>query len=113
MAISLDDFLAGLPQHEQEAIERGATKLIAEEATLRQLREIRERSQGDMAKQLHVGQAAVSKLERRADMYLSTLRKYIEATGGTLEIVARFPNKVVKIIQFEKLAESLVSDTTE
>ena len=55
----------------------------------------------------------MSKLERRADMYLSTLRKYIEATGGTLEIVARFPNKVVKIIQFEKLAESLVSDTTE
>jgi hypothetical protein len=56
-----------------------------------------------VGKKLHINQAAVSKLERRADMYLSTLRNYIEARGGKLEIVARFPNQVVRITQFEML----------
>ena len=56
-----------------------------------------------MAKQLHIKQAAVSKLERRTDMYLSTLRSYIEAMGGKLEIIARFPNRAARINQFEAL----------
>lgn len=54
-------------------------------------------------KQLRIKQAAVSKLERRADMYLSTLRHYIEATGGKLEIIGCFPNQAVRITQFEAL----------
>ncbi len=74
-----------------------------EEATLRQVREARERSQEEVAKKLHIKQAAVSKLERRTDMYLSTLRGFIEAMGGKLEIVARFPNRAVRITQFEML----------
>jgi len=48
-------------------------------------------------------QAAVSKLERRTDMYLRTLRSYIEAMGGQLEIIARFPGQAVRIMQFETL----------
>ena len=55
------------------------------------MREARERSQAEVAEKLHIKQAAVSKLERRTDMYLSTLRSYIEAMGGKLEIIARFP----------------------
>ena len=70
---------------------------------MRQLREARERSQVEMAEKLHIKQAAVSKLERRTDMYLSTLRNYIEAMGGKLEIIARFPNQAVRIMQFEAL----------
>jgi hypothetical protein len=70
---------------------------------LRELREARERSQVEMAAKLHINQAAVSKLERRTDMYLSTLGGFIEAMGGKLEIVARFPNQAVRITQFETL----------
>ena len=103
MAIKLDDYLAKLPKKDRRAIEKQAAELIAEEATLRQLREAREQSQVAVAKQLHINQAAVSKLERRTDMYLSTLRSYIEAMGGKLEIIARFPNRAVRINQFEAL----------
>jgi transcriptional regulator with XRE-family HTH domain len=77
--------------------------LIVEEATLRQVREARERSQAAVAEKLYINQAAVSKLERRTDMYLSTLRGYIEAMGGKLEIIARFPGQAVRITQFEAL----------
>jgi transcriptional regulator with XRE-family HTH domain len=103
MPIRLDDFVAKLPKERQEAIKKRTAELIAEEATLRQLREARERSQEDMAKKLHINQAAVSKLERRTDMYLSSLRGYIEAMGGELEIIARFPNQSVRISQFATL----------
>jgi hypothetical protein len=103
VAIKLDDYMARLPKKRQQAIKKRAAELIAEEATLRQLREARERSQEAMAKKLHIKQAAVSKLERRADMYVSTLRSYIEAMGGKLEIVARFPHHSVRITQFEML----------
>ena len=57
----------------------------------------------EVAKKLHINQAAVSKLERRADMYLSTLRSYIEAMGGRLEIIAHFPNRAVRINQLRAL----------
>lgn len=103
MAIRLDEFTAKLSKEERQAIRKRTAELIAEEATLRQLREARERSQVEMAEKLHINQAAVSKLERRTDMYLSTLRSYIEAMGGRLEIIARFPNRAVRIMQFETL----------
>jgi ribosome-binding protein aMBF1 (putative translation factor) len=103
MVIRLDDFVAELPEKDREAIRKRTAELIAEEATLRQIRDARERSQVEMAEKLHIKQAAVSKLERRTDMYLSTLRSYIEAMGGQLEIVARFPDRAVRITQFEAL----------
>ena len=103
MAIRIDDFIARLPEKDQQAIAERTAELIAEEATLRQIREARERSQAAVAAKLHIKQAAVSKLERRTDMYLSTLRGYIEAMGGTLEIIARFPGQAVRITQFEAL----------
>ncbi len=103
MVIRLDEFVAKLPEERQEAIKKRTVELIAEEATLRQLREARERSQEEMARRLQIKQAAVSKLERRTDMYLSTLRSYIEAMGGKLEIVARFPDHSIKITQFESI----------
>jgi DNA-binding XRE family transcriptional regulator len=104
MAIKLNDYLSKLPETEQEAIAARTTELIEEEATLRQLREARQRSQEEIAKRLGVKQAAVSKLERRTDMYVSTLRSLIQAMGGELDIVVRFPDRPpVHITQFKTL----------
>lgn len=70
------------------------------EMPLNELRQARALSQAKLAETLHVNQAAVSKTERRTDMYISTLRAYIRAMGGDLEIVARFPDGEVKIANF-------------
>jgi transcriptional regulator with XRE-family HTH domain len=104
MAINAKDYVARLPKKRQEAIRKRADELIAEELTLRELRKVRERSQAELAEKLGIKQAAVSKLERRADMYLSTLRKLIEAMGGSLELVARFPDRPpVRICRLESI----------
>jgi transcriptional regulator with XRE-family HTH domain len=76
------------------------------EMALHELRQARERSQEELARELKVGQPAVAKLERRADMYVSNLRRYIEALGGSLEITARFPEGSVNIVNFGELAET-------
>lgn len=80
--------------------EEKAKQLIAEMA-LQELRAARKLTQEELAKTLNVNQAAVSKLERRADMYVSTLREFVRAMGGELEITARFPEGSVRINQFE------------
>ena len=104
MAINAKDYLAKLSPARREAIQARADVLIAEELSLAELREARQRSQIELAKRLGIQQAAVSKLERRADMYVSSLRALIEAMGGTLEIVAQFPDRPpVRINQFKAL----------
>ena len=70
---------------------------------LEELRAARALTQNQLAQVLHVSQGAVSKVERRADMYISTLRSYIQAIGGDLEIRAVFPEGEVLINQFEDL----------
>ncbi len=77
-----------------------AQKMIAE-IPLDKFREAREMTQVHLAKILGVNQAAVSKLERRADMYVSTLQSFVKAMGGELKITARFPEGTVEINQFE------------
>lgn len=77
-----------------------ATKATLTEMALHEMRHAREMSQEELARELHVGQPAVAKLERRADMYVSNLRRYIEALGGTLEITAKFPETSVTITNF-------------
>ena len=107
MAINSRDRFAELPESRRKAIQARAETLIAEELTLAELREACRRSQAELAEKLGVQQAAVSKLERRADMYLSTLRRLVEAMGGTLEIVAQFPGRPpVRINQFKTLNET-------
>src|SRR5262245_24807715 len=104
MARSLDDFIASLPKEEQIGIQQEAERLILEEMTLQELRKARERSQQVVGEILHVNQASVSKIERRTDMYISTLRAFIQAMGGELDIIARFPDRPpVRITQFEEL----------
>lgn len=72
---------------------------------LDQLREARNLTQTNLAQVLKVNQGAVSKLERRADMYVSTLRSYLKAMGAELQIKAIFPDGEVVIEQFEDLRE--------
>jgi predicted transcriptional regulator len=78
---------------------RAAAKAAAlrEEMTLEELRKARDLSQEEIAQALAVGQPAVAKLEKRTDMHISNLRRYIEALGGKLEITARFPDASVVI----------------
>ena len=73
------------------------------EMPLQELRQARKVSQEQMAKSLHTRQSNISRIEKRADMYISTLRNVIKAMGGDLEIVARFPDGNVRINQFEEL----------
>ena len=80
-------------------------QLLAE-LPLAELRRARGLSQKTLAGVLHVDQASISKMERRTDMYISTLRSHIEAMGGELEIVARFPDGTVKITNFNGIESS-------
>src|ERR1700728_1330487 len=74
---------------------------LLEEMSLHQLRKARELTQAKIAGELHMGQGDVSKLERRTDMYVSTLASYLQAVGADLEIRAVFPDgRAVKITQF-------------
>lgn len=89
MARTLENILETLPAERRAAVEHRAAEL----ATLKDLRQAMQKTQVDLAVALHIGQDSVSRLEKRSDMLLSTLRGYIEAMGGKLEIVARFPDR--------------------
>jgi transcriptional regulator with XRE-family HTH domain len=91
-----------------EAIARSDARyreMIAE-MPLHELRRARGMSQEKLAKVLHIKQPNVAKLEKRTDIYISTLRATIEAMGGTLDVVARFPDGSVKITNFSSIDES-------
>jgi hypothetical protein len=100
MAIDLKDYLATLPETRRRAIEARAEELIAEELSLAELRRDLKQSQVDLAKKMGVKQGDVSKLERRSDMHISTLRRYVEAAGGSLVIVVKVPGKVTRRLTF-------------
>jgi transcriptional regulator with XRE-family HTH domain len=90
-----------------EAQARSHAKAMAMKAELplAELRQARHFSQEQLAAVLEVKQPAVAKLEKKADMYISTLRRFIEAMGGQLEIRAHFPEGDVTIKQFEELED--------
>jgi len=74
-------------------VEARAAELIAEEMSLRDLRQALKPTQDQLADSLGIGQDGVSRLEKRSDLLLSTLRSYVEAMGGQLELIAEFPNR--------------------
>jgi len=82
---------------------------ILREMALSELREAMNLTQESLAETLNVKQASISKMERRSDMYLSTLRKIIEAMGGTLEIVANMPDGRVRISQFREVRKRTIA----
>jgi hypothetical protein len=93
MPRNVDDIIEKLPPAQRKKVEDRAAQLIAEEMTLQQLRHARKLTQQKIAKSLHIGQEGVSKLEKRSDLLISTLRSYVEAMGGHLSLVAEFPDR--------------------
>ncbi|WP_119389408.1 XRE family transcriptional regulator [Taklimakanibacter lacteus] len=85
---------------------------LDEEMDLAEIRRALKLSQEEIGQTLQIGQGSVAKIEKRADMYVSTLRRFIEAMGGELEIVARFRNHTVKITNFAELSGNTSSADT-
>ena len=95
MARKLDDVMAALPKERRQRVEARAMEL----ATLKDLRLAAQQTQEQLAATLGVGQDTISRLEKRSDMLLSTLRHYVESMGGKLELVAHFPNRPPVVIE--------------
>ncbi|MHB8886734.1 MAG: XRE family transcriptional regulator [Methylovirgula sp.] len=93
MGRTLNQVIADLPQERQERIEARYQDLRDEADGLRELRQIAGKAQAEMASALNIKQPSVSKIEKQADMYLSTLRGYVEAMGGELELVVTLPTR--------------------
>jgi predicted transcriptional regulator len=91
------------PEAQAEAEAEAAR--LGEQMDLAQVRRALKLSQDEIAQTLQIGQGSVAKIEKRTDMYVSTLRRFIQAMGGELEIVARFPDHAVTIKNFADLAE--------
>lgn len=93
MATSVTEKMKRMNATRRRKVEARASDLIAEELSLRDLRHAHELTQQRMAECLGVGQEGVSRLEKRSDLLISTLRSYIEAMGGRLRLVAEFPDR--------------------
>ena len=93
MGRTLDEVMAGLPEDRRKAVEARTEELLCEVEGLRALRALAERSQEQIAEGLGIKQPSVHKIERQADLYLSTLRRFVEAAGGTLELRVDLPGK--------------------
>lgn len=91
---------------ESRARSEAKAGVMLAEMPLHELRQARGLSQKMLAEVLHVQQPSIAKIEKRTDMYLSTLRSHIEAMGGELEVIARFPDGVVKISNFSDIGDS-------
>lgn len=104
MTTTLKNRLKKLPAIRRKKISNRAKELIAEEMTLRDLRKALELTQADVGSNLHMNQEAISRLERRSDLLLSTLVSYIKAMGGELSLTAKFPNRpLIKLSGFEDI----------
>lgn len=90
---SLDEVMAAMPAERQDRIKARTAELLAEVEGLKALRKLAERSQEQIAQSLGVKQPAIVKIEKQTDLYLSTLRRFIEAAGGTLELRVELPGK--------------------
>jgi transcriptional regulator with XRE-family HTH domain len=93
MSRNVNDVIGKLSPAHRKKVEARAAQLIAEEMTLRELRHARKLTQVRMAKALGITQDSVSRLEKRSDLLFSTLRKTVEAMGGSLTLVAEFPDR--------------------
>ena len=93
MARTLNDVIQGLPVDQQQEVAARAQRLIEDEMTLRDLRKAHEFTQERVAEALRISQDGVSRIEKRSDFLLSTLRSYVEAMGGKLRLVVEFPDR--------------------
>lgn len=89
----------------QRANAAAKADVLRADMSLTELRQARRLTQETLGASLQIGQAAIAKMEKRADMYVSNLRRVIEAMGGELQIVARFPEGAVTISNFAGIGE--------
>ncbi len=90
---TLQERMDTLPEARRKKVEERARALIAEEMSLQDLRRARQQTQVRVAKELGINQENVSRLEKRSDLLISTLRSYVKAMGGKLSLVAEFPDR--------------------
>jgi hypothetical protein len=93
MAIPYEQVLAEESEETQLWVKQRAAELVAEELSLRELRRLRRLTQARLSKKLNIGQEGVSRIERRSDMNLSTLRSYVEGLGGKLRVMVELPDQ--------------------
>lgn len=93
MSRNVNDVIRKLSPAQRKKVEARASQLMAEEMTLRQLRQARKYTQKKVAKSLHIGQEGVSRIEKRSDLLISTLRSYVKAMGGELSLLVEFPDR--------------------
>ena len=95
MGRTLDELMAELPPERRAKVEARTAELIAEVEGLKAFRQLAQRSQEQMAESLGIKQPSVHKIEKQTDLYLSTLRRFVEAAGGSLELRVELPGKGV------------------
>jgi len=93
VTVSLEEILNEMPEDRRRRIEQRAAELIAEELNLRELRRLRKLTQARLSRKLKIGQEGVSRIEKRTDLYISTLRSYVEGVGGKLSLVVELPDR--------------------
>jgi DNA-binding XRE family transcriptional regulator len=92
MPVTLDEILNEMPPERRARIDALAQEMRAE-INLRELRRLRKLTQARLSKKLKIGQEGVSRIEKRTDLYLSTLRSYVEGVGGELTLMVKFPDQ--------------------
>jgi len=90
---NVNQVIADLPLERRARIDARYREMKDEVEGLRELRQVAGKAQADIANALNIKQPSVSKIEKQADMYLSTLRSYVEAIGGELDLVVRLPKR--------------------
>jgi len=102
MAKSFDELVKRTATKKTQARAARRTQELLQELLLSEVRQLAGKSQREVAQTLGMKQPSLSKLENQADMQISTLRKIVQALGGKLEVLARFPKGTVKIDQFDR-----------
>src|SRR6202790_1432168 len=98
MAVNVNEIIRKLSPAERKKVESRAAQIMAEEMSLRDLRKARRLTQARVAKTLGITQDSVSRLEKRTDLLLSTLRKTVKAMGGDVRITAEFPDRAPVVL---------------
>jgi transcriptional regulator with XRE-family HTH domain len=93
MGIPYEQVLALESEEFRRSVEERTAELIAEELNLREVRRLRKLTQARLSKKLKIGQEGVSRIEKRTDLYISTLRSYVEGVGGKLKLVVELPDR--------------------
>lgn len=96
------ELIQSMPAERQQKIAKRVRESLAS-MPLDEIRKARQMTQVKLAETLGVNQGEISKIEHRTDIYISTLAGYVEALGGKLEIRAIFPDREMRISQFEEL----------